>query len=274
MFCARLGMAIILLAISLTTPSANATSTLDKVVQSRQLRCGVMLDMPPSGYRTPANQPDGIDVAYCLDMAKALGAKPQIVETPSTDRIPALVSDRIDVLIASTTPTPGRALTVALSQPYMSYQTGVLTTKNSGIKKFDDLRGQRIGGVTGTSYEQTLSQIIAKWNDPKTGYIGYQSDAESFLALQQGKVKALLQSTEVNAAVISSGQFPDFINAGLAPWPPELVSIAVKRDDQVFLNWVHMFIFTQVQSGRYKELYNKYIGPGDPPDLTVKGVDY
>lgn len=45
-------------------------------------------------------------MAYCRDMAQALGATAQIVETPSSERIPALVSGRIDVLIASASITP------------------------------------------------------------------------------------------------------------------------------------------------------------------------
>jgi ABC-type amino acid transport substrate-binding protein len=274
MFNASVVMMTALLALSFVPSSVHAVSTLDKVVKSRVLRCGVMLDSPPSGFRTPANQPDGFDVAYCLDMAKALGAKPEIVETPSGDRIPALVSDRIDVLIASTTNTPERGLTVAFSQPYMNYTSAVLTRKNARIKTFADLKGRRLGGVTGTSTERQLNKIIVEWHDPKTSYTGYESDAEAFLALQQGKVDAILQSAVVNNALIASGQFPEFTSAGIAPTPPDLVSMAVKREDQQFLNWVRLFIWSQVESGRFKELYNKYFGPGDAPDLSLKGVDY
>jgi ABC-type amino acid transport substrate-binding protein len=274
MFNASIVMLIALLALNFAPSSARAVSTLDKVVQSRVLRCGVTLDSPPSGFRTPANQPDGFDVAYCLDMAKALGAKPEIVETPESARIPALVSDRIDVLIASTTNTPARALAVAFSQPYMNYTSAVLTRRDTRIKTFADLKGRRLGGVTGTSTEQQLNKIILEWHDPKTSYTGYAGDAEAFLALQQGKVDAILMASVVNNALIASGQFPEFTSAGIAPTPPDLVSMAVKRDDQQFLNWVRLFIWTQVETGRFKELYNKYFGPGDVPDLTLKGVDY
>ena len=51
-------------------------------------------------------------------------------------------------------------------------------------------------------------------------------------------------------------------------------AIAVKRDDYQFLQWVKLFVWNQVVSGRYKELYNKYIAAGEPASLTAKGVDY
>jgi polar amino acid transport system substrate-binding protein len=56
--------------------------------------------------------------------------------------------------------------------------------------------------------------------------------------------------------------------------PPDLVSMAVHRDDYQFLGWVKLFIWTQVKTGRYQEVYNKYFGPGEAPSLTFKGVDY
>ncbi|WP_213881779.1 transporter substrate-binding domain-containing protein [Pseudomonas sp. dw_358] len=258
----------------LASPAAEATPALDKIVQSKKLRCGVMLDSPPSGFRNADNQPDGFDVAYCNDMAKALGATAEIVETPSSDRIPALVSNRIDVLIASTTSTVARGMTVGFSQPYMNYTTAVITRKDSGIKGYGDLKGHTLGGVTGTSTEQMLKKDIAGWNDPKTSYIGYASDTEAFLALQQGKVDAVLQATAVANTLIKSGQFPTFTMAGEAPFPPDLVSIAVRRDDQETLDWVKLFVWNQVASGRFAEVYHHYISDLAPPVLGVKGVDF
>jgi hydroxyproline transporter system substrate-binding protein len=85
----------------LPAASAIAQSSLDKIIASKTLRCGVQLDYPPAGFRKPKNESDSYDVAYCKDMAKALGAAAEIVETPSAERIPTLVSNRIDALIAS-----------------------------------------------------------------------------------------------------------------------------------------------------------------------------
>lgn len=253
---------------------AEAASVLDKVVQSKKLRCGVMLDSPPSGFRTADNQPDGFDVVYCKDMAKALGATAEIVETPSSDRIPALVSNRIDVLIASTTSTVSRGLTVGFSQPYMNYTTAVITRKDTGIKQYSDLKGHKLGGVTGTSTEQMLKKDIGNWNDAKTSYIAYSNDTEAFLALQQGKVDAVLQATAVASTLLKSGQFPTFAMAGEAPFPPDLVSIAVRRDDQEMLGWVKLFVWNQAASGRFAEVYHTYISETEPPALGVTGVDF
>ena len=268
--------AAFLLVLAATTPtlSAAAESTLDQVISNKTLRCGVQLDYPPAGFRNASNEPDGYDVQYCKDMAKALGVKAVIVETPSSERIPALVSKRIDVLIASTSISPQRAMSVSFSQPYVNYTNVVLTRKDAGIEGFEDLRGRTIGGVTGTTTEQELQVLRKGWNDSKGSYTGFGSEAESYLALVQGKIDGLIIGNASAAALIQSGQFPTLAIKGVAPTPPDLCGIAVKKSDTQMLNWVKTFVWAQVKNGRYTQLYAQYFGDGQAPSLAVAGVDY
>jgi len=85
---------------------------LDDIISSGTLRCAVVLDFPPMGSRDASNNPIGFDVDTCNDLAAALGVTAEIVETPFPDRIPALVSGRVDVGVASTSDTLERAKTV------------------------------------------------------------------------------------------------------------------------------------------------------------------
>jgi ABC-type amino acid transport substrate-binding protein len=259
---------------ALATTGASAQSTLDKIVQSKTLRCGVQLDYPPAGFRNKNNEADGYDVAYCKDMAKTLGATAQIVETPSSERIPALVSNRIDVLIASASITTQRALTVSFSQPYVNYTNVVLTRKDAGIEKFEDMKGRPIGGVTGTTTEQEIKVFYTGWNDPKGSYTAYGSEAESYLALTQGKIDAVIVGNASAGALVQSGQFPSLVVKGEAPTSPDLCGIAVRKTDAELLNWVRIFVWTQVRTGRYRELYAQYFGGGASPSLNVSGVDF
>ena len=270
-----LSLGAALVCFGLAAPSgAQAASALDTIVQSKKLRCGIMLDSPPAGFRDTNNEPQGYDVAYCKDMAKALSAEPIIVETPSPDRIPALVSNRIDVLIASTTPTPARALTVAFTQPYTNNTMVVVTRKDTGITQYSDLKSKKLGGVVGTTIEQLFTKELAGgWKASGATYTGFATDAETDLALQQGKVDAILIDKGVFRALSQSGQFPEFVQAGQAPLA-DFGSIAVRRDDQQFLNWARMFVFQQVASGRWAELEKQYYGDGPLPPLTAEGISF
>lgn len=266
----------LLVALAATTPlhQANAATTLEKVISSKTLRCGVQLDFPPAGFRNQANEPDGYDVQYCKDIAQALNVKAEIVETTAGERVPALVSNRVDVLVASTTINPQRALTVSFSQPYVNYSHIVLTRKEAKIEKFDDLRGRNVGGVTGTTAEKEMLAFRKQWDESKGSYTGFGTESESYLALSQGKIDGMILNVASAAALIQSGQFPSLVVKGEAPTPADLCGIAVRKDDTDLLAWLKVFVWTQARTGRYAELYASYFGTGEAPTLAVQNSDF
>lgn len=247
---------------------------IDDIIGEGILRCGVMLDFPPAGFRNGKNEPDGFDVQYCKDMAKALGVDHEIVETPSPERVPALVSKRVDVMVASASNTLERAKTVAFSMPYVVYTNVIVVRKDSDIKSFDDLKGRPVGNVVGSTPEQLFLEYYDKWKDPKGSYTGFGSDAESYLAVDQGKVDAIIGSSAQAADLIASGKFPDLEIRGEAPFAVDLVGIAVNKEDAAFLRWVDLFVWEQQKSGRYAELYKQYFRSNDVPSLIIPNTYY
>ena len=130
---------MVLVILTFTAVGAKADK-LDDVITSGKLRCGVMLDVPPVGMRDSNNEPIGYDVEFCKDMAAALGVEPVFVETPGPDRIPAILSSRVDIGIASATNTLERAKSVAFSIPYQIWDLGVAVGANdNSINAFEDL---------------------------------------------------------------------------------------------------------------------------------------
>jgi len=254
-------------------PNIAAADKLDDIIGSGKLRCGVTLDFPPMGARDSKNEPIGYDVDYCKDLAKALGVQPEVVETPFADRIPALTSERIDIAVASTSDTLERAKVVGFSNPYTVFKIVILTRSDAGIEKWDDIKGHVVGGTAGTFEGAALEKQVKAWNDPKGTFRLYQNQADLFLALSQGKIDAALAANTVAFSMIKSGQYNKFVVKGDAPLPDgtDYVSIIAKRQEQGLLNYINLFIYRQVRTGRYQELWKTWVG-GEAPDLTVKGV--
>lgn len=246
---------------------------LDDVIAAGTLRCSVTLDFPPIGYRDKDNQPVGFDVDYCRDLAAALGVEAEIVDTPWADRIPSLISGRADVSIAAASDTLERAKTVGFSIPYMKYLYQVAVREGSEIKAFDDLKGRTVGTAIGTSNEQLFLTKFNEWNDPDGEHISYQSESEMFLALSQGKVDAAVSGTTVIAALLLEGKYQGIAAGPIAPFAADVTSMMTLRSEYGFLRYLDLFINHQVRSGRYQELYEKWIG-GQAPDLTTPGAYY
>jgi len=253
--------------------AAHAADKLDNIIESGKLRCAVVLDFPPMGSRDSSNNPIGFDVDYCNDLAKVLGVKAEIIETPFADRIPALVSNRVDVIVGSTSDTLERAKTVGMSIPYFAFQMVVLTREGTGINNYKDLKGRPVGNTSSTFEAIALEKDVKAWDAPKASFRAYQTQADTILAVSQGHIDATVVTSTVAYASIKSGKYKGLKIAGVAPYVIDYVSLVAKRSEYGLIHYLNLFVNQQVRSGRYTELYQKWVG-GKAPDLTVPGVYY
>lgn len=239
---------------------------LDDIIASGTLRCAVVLDFPPMGFRDEANNPVGFDVDYCNDLAAALGVTAEIVETPFPERIPALMSGKVDVGVASTSDTLERAKTVGFSIPYFAFEMVVSGNETSGVKTWDDMNGKIVGAVAGTYEGIALEQQVKDWGAGE--FRPYQTQADVFLALSQGQIDATISTSTVAYATVKSGNYPGIVVGGKTPLDTDYVSLFTNREEYGLINYLDLFVNQQIRTGRYEELYGKWIG-GDLPSLTV-----
>ena len=244
---------------------------LDDIIASGTLKCAAVLDFPPMGFRNSDNEPDGYDVEMCKDLAKVLGVEVEIVETPFPDRIPALVSGRADVGIASTSDTLERAKTIGFSVPYFAFEFNVLTRNDTGINTYDDMCGKKVGNVAGTYEAIRLEPFIKGCGG---SFSAYQSEADLLLALKQKQIDATVVTSTVAWAHVKSGKFPTLMVGGNAPYDTDYVSLIAVRSEYGFINYLNLFVNQQIRTGRAQELFNKWIGEGDMPPYTIPGVYY
>jgi len=243
---------------------------LDDIIASGTLRCAVVLDFPPMGMRDESNTPIGFDVDYCNDLAAALGVKAEIVETPFPERIPALMSGRGDVGVASTSDTLERAKTVGMSIPYYAFENAVVANNNVEMASWEDMKGKTVGATAGTYEAIWLEGKVKEWGEGT--FRPYQTQADVFLALSQGQLDATVSTVEVANANVNSGNFPGIKIVDKAPMVPDYVSLFTLREEYGLINYLNLFINQQVRTGRYAELYEKWIGEGEPADLSIQGV--
>ena len=254
-------------ATALTSPAQ--ADKLDDIISSGTLRCAVVLDFPPMGMRDESNNPIGFDVDYCNDLAKALGVTAKIVETPFPERIPALMSGRVDVGVASTSDTLERAKTVGMTVPYFAFEMAVTANDKSGIKSFEDMKGKTVGATAGTFEAIALEKSVKEWGAGE--FRPYQTQADVFLALSQGQIDATVSTSTVAQSNVKSGKFAGISVVGKAPYDIDYVALFTNREEYGLINYLNLFVNQQVRTGRYKELYEKWVG-GELPDLSVNGV--
>ena len=121
----------------------------ERVQSTRTLRVGMDFGVPP--FAMPA--PDGVR-GYDADLARDLGARlgvaVEIINTPSDALYDALLTGKVDALIAALPETPEFRRAVAYSAPYVEMGERAVVRAGSGIARPADLTGRRVGAELGS----------------------------------------------------------------------------------------------------------------------------
>jgi polar amino acid transport system substrate-binding protein len=118
---------------------ADQKSVWDEILERKAIRVGVV-QAEPWGFKDPlTNTWTGLVPAYAKGVADALGVKLELVEVTWGSAIPAIQSNKIDMM-PSMTVTPQRAMTVDYTNAPISYSAlAVLGPDDSKITTWDEI---------------------------------------------------------------------------------------------------------------------------------------
>lgn len=171
------------------TKKHDNTDTLDKILQRGKIIVGVKYDTKPFGYMNENQQIVGYDVDLAKYIAKTILGDENKVEfkqvTPS-NRILALNSGEVDMIIATMTITNQRKEVIDFSMPYYLAGQAILVPKNSKITSMSDLNGKRVIIIFGSTAENNL-RLIA----PEANILGFKTYTSGYNALKAGRADAM-----------------------------------------------------------------------------------
>ena len=199
-----LGMAI--------APTADAAD-LAEIRARGYIIVGVKDNLRPLGFRNAAGQLEGLEIDLARRIAQEiLGHAEAITLQPLTnsERIPALLEDKVDLVIARVSATPSRARLVDFSTPYYLDGTTFVTRSAQTLK---DLQQQPIAVLNGSD---TIAVVRSRL--PQARLVG----VDSYEAAQK-----LLEANQVSAfaadATVLTGWVQEFPQYHLLP---QLISTA------------------------------------------------
>lgn len=170
---------------ALSTP-AWADATLDHITSRHEINVGVMIAGSPFGSLDPqTQQPRGINVDLAEDLGKKLGVKVNLVSVQPSTRVQFLQQGKVDILIANMEYTPQRAeILDYVPTPYYRVGGTAITPKNSGITRWEDLRGKPVCISQGSSY---IRPVVERYGAVPRAFPGA---SQSLLALRGGSCVA------------------------------------------------------------------------------------
>jgi arginine/lysine/histidine transporter system substrate-binding protein len=125
------------------------------------LTMGTSADYPPfeSVDTEKSKNIVGFDVDLANAIAGKLGYKVQVKDMDFSGLIQALKSGQVDFVMAGMTPTADRKKNVDFSDIYYTAQHMIVSKKDSGINKLEDLKGKTVGVQLGSIQEGKAKDI-------------------------------------------------------------------------------------------------------------------
>jgi len=220
-----------------------------------KLVVGVKYDFPPFGYVNEQKQVVGFEIDMARDFAKALLGSTDavdLVEVSGPNRIPFLVTNKVDIVIATLSVTPERAKTISFSDPYYTGGYTIMVAKDtSDISTMATLAGKRVGVTRGS----TADTIVSKLSPAPAEILKLEHISELFSALQAKRVDAVVQDIALMQPFVSKNPGYKLVG-GLyneEPW-----AVGIRKDDTETVAWVNDQLKRMKASGALDQMLTKW----------------
>lgn len=145
---------------ALSAHATDAPHHLQRIQASHTLRVCIWPDYYGVSFRNPKTQLlSGIDIDNAYDVAKALGAKPEFIDSSFATLIQDVTEDRCDIAMFGIGITPTRQEKLRFTQPHLVSDTYAITTKtNRRIQNWADIdkQGTVVAVAKGTVHETQM----------------------------------------------------------------------------------------------------------------------
>ncbi len=168
------------------------------------------------------------------------------------NRIPFLLTNKVDLLVASLAVTPERAKQVQFSRPYSAATIVLYAPKKLGIKSAADLKGLRVAVARASTQDTALTAIAPAGTEIRR----FDDDASAMQALLSGQVDAIGCSTTV-AAQIAKRAGDGYENKFILK--QQFMAVAMRQNQPELLKAVNEFVARNIANGELNTLYRKWL---------------
>ncbi len=271
------GMLCVVAVLPASMANAETKSKLDEVLERGKLVVGTGSTNAPWHFKDEKGTLIGFDVDISKIIAKALFDDPEKIEfvnQSGDSRIPNLTTNKVDITCQFMTVTGGRAQQVEFSIPYYREGVGLLLKADGKYKSYAELKAAG-SKVVISVLQNVYAEDMVHQALPEAKVDQYDSVDLIYQALNSGRADAA--ATDQSALRWYMNQNPDrYADAGYG-WNPQTYSCAVKRGDQVWLNFVNTALheaMTGVEFGAYSASFKKWFGVELPPPQIGFPVEY
>jgi polar amino acid transport system substrate-binding protein len=258
------GLVLVAALIGSAGAAAAEADTLADIKARGKLLVAIDIGLPPFGMVDDRMQPTGSDVEAARLLAAHIGVPLEIVPATGPNRIPFLLTGKVDAVMSSFSITEERKKVVAFSAPYGMISIICAAPKAISIASAADLAGKTVAVTRGTGADMDATKLAKA--DPKISMARFEDDATLITALATGQQDIMIAApAQMNEANRKSPQrqletkFTVRTNG---------YAVGLRKDDDAFRRLVNAWIAADLENGRLRAVYTKYFGTELPKDMA------
>lgn len=239
--------------------AAAASSGLKAILDRGRLIVGTRSTTIGFGFKDTKGDLVGFDIDLAKEIAKGLLKDPNKVQFEvfpgGAERVPALVSGRVDIVISQFSMFESRAQVVEFSMPYCNSDFSAIVRANSPYKKNADLNGKT---VTTRQADELRDLIIGAIPQAKIDM--YPNFSDAFLAFRQGRAEAFFNDSAPARYIVRefAPQFRVILDTE-NPLDVNQYSIGIKQGDQILLNYINWALVRMRLEGRLQAIHRRWL---------------
>lgn len=172
--------ATLVLALPLASPA---------LAQSKTLNVGANVGNVPWEFQDASGAYVGFEIELVTEIARRLGDKVNVVNTPFNGLFAAVQSGRIDLAVSSITITKKRLETVSFAQAYYDSDQSLTVAADSALKSLDGFKGKTVGVDTGSTGAMWATEHAAQYGYTIREYTGLNP---AMLDLKSGRIEGYI----------------------------------------------------------------------------------
>jgi polar amino acid transport system substrate-binding protein len=241
---------------------AAQAQTTDEIRKRGVIRVGVLAGEPPWGFANEKGEPVGVDIDVAELIAKDLGVKVEYERVLVSSRIPALMTSKVDVLIASMGMFPERAKVVQFSRPYVANVNMVVASKDKPIASYADLKPYKVGVNRGNIIDVAVTK-----NAPSgTEILRFDDDASAVQALRSGQVDAIGLALYPLRMLDKTAPGHDYEKKIVVN--NQWTGIAMRKNQKELNTYLNGFLDKLEKNGELNRISQKWLNTDHPPFPT------
>ncbi len=244
-----------------------------ELADAGKINVGVRYDQPGLGFKGGTDDiPAGFDVEIAKLLVADLCIDPTDTEavtyeeTISDNREPYLVSNRVDLVLASYSITDERRMEVGQAGPYFITGQQVLVKSDSDVESIADLAGEEVCAASGST---SLENITAE------GAVGVPADTYSICAEQVNDGSVPAMSTDGSILLGLAAQYDGDLKVVGEEFSEERIGVGYSKDLPEMCDWINGVLEDAYDSGAWAESFEATLGTNEgvetpePPELDA-----